>query len=383
VREKLVHRDTFVSDGEVVRRAAEVTPGSRVHARHILLLAPPGSSAPQRDSVRAFAQGLVGRIRRGESFEQLAREHSADRATAEDGGDLGWFGPGELVAELERAAFALPPGSVSDVVESAIGLHIIRVDEVEAQSDDEVRAQVRSYIQQLRVQTADSALIADVEKNAAVHIEEGAAQLARRAAENPGLRLSRRARERALVTYAGGKVTVGEIAEFMQSRANQFRIDILNAPDETLEQNLLAVIAQRELLVAKAREEGIEVTQARQDSLAAELHERVRDVARGLELVEIRTRTGESDEDARERKVQEILGRMISGARDVVPLGSFSFVLREMYSGQVYPTGIEKVVARIAAKRGPPLRPDTAAGGTGGIEDSLTGPLAPLPGGSP
>jgi hypothetical protein len=267
-------------------------------------------------------------------------------------------------------------------VESAVGLHIIRVDQHEAASAQEARAQVRTYIQQQRIQAAESTLVAGVEQGAEVEVVEGAAELVRRAAENPGLRLSRRARGRALVTYKGGKLTVGEIAEFMQSRANQFRIDILNAPDDAIEQNLLMGLAQRELLVEKARQEGLEIPAARQDSLATELRVRLLDAARGLELRDIPARSGESAEEARERRVQEVLGDMIRGARDVMPLGSFSFILRDVYSGQLYPTGVEKVVARVAAERGP-LPPDSIAGAGTSPTGSPPGASTPAPGGAP
>lgn len=64
-----------------------------------------------------LAQSLREQLQAGADFATLAREHSLDRATGEDGGDLGYFPAGFLlVPEIEEAAFALQPGEVSDVI---------------------------------------------------------------------------------------------------------------------------------------------------------------------------------------------------------------------------------------------------------------------------
>lgn len=65
----------------------------------------------------ALAQSLLDQTREGADFAALAREYSVDRATAADGGDLGYFSEGTLlVPELEQAAFALQAGDVSEVI---------------------------------------------------------------------------------------------------------------------------------------------------------------------------------------------------------------------------------------------------------------------------
>jgi parvulin-like peptidyl-prolyl isomerase len=66
---------------------------------------------------QALAQTLLDQVNNGGDFAALAQEHSLDRATAQDGGDLGYFAEGTLlVPELEQAAFSLQPGEVSDVI---------------------------------------------------------------------------------------------------------------------------------------------------------------------------------------------------------------------------------------------------------------------------
>jgi parvulin-like peptidyl-prolyl isomerase len=88
----------------------------QVHARHILV-----------DSA-ATAQALLTQIQGGADFAQIAQQSSRDTVTKANGGDLGWFARGTLVSkEVEDAAFALQPGQLSAVVQSAFGYHIIQM----------------------------------------------------------------------------------------------------------------------------------------------------------------------------------------------------------------------------------------------------------------
>lgn len=73
------------------------------------------------------AQQLLQQIKEGADFAQLAKEHSEDPRSAEQGGNLGWMRHGQMVKEFEQAAFALEVGQVSDVVATDYGFHIIKV----------------------------------------------------------------------------------------------------------------------------------------------------------------------------------------------------------------------------------------------------------------
>lgn len=87
-----------------------------IKARHILV------------ADEATAKEVKSKLDAGGKFEDLAKEYSTD-GSAEQGGDLGWFGPGAMVAEFEEAAYAAEINAISEPVKSQFGFHIIQVTE--------------------------------------------------------------------------------------------------------------------------------------------------------------------------------------------------------------------------------------------------------------
>ena len=88
----------------------------------------PTPSEMAEQSARSEADSVLGEIRSGGDFEELAQVHSDDIGSAELGGDLGWFRRGAMVAEFDDAAFSMMDGQVSDIVETEFGYHIIKIE---------------------------------------------------------------------------------------------------------------------------------------------------------------------------------------------------------------------------------------------------------------
>ncbi len=131
-----------ITDEEVRARydqqIAATPPTNEVKARHILV------------KTKEEADAIIKRLDAGESFEAIAKEVSTDPGSGANGGDLGWFGPGQMVPEFEQAAFALEVGAHSkEPVQSQFGWHVIKVEDKRAQQPpayEQVKEQFRSMI---------------------------------------------------------------------------------------------------------------------------------------------------------------------------------------------------------------------------------------------
>lgn len=104
----------------------------------------------------ATANEVKAKLEAGEDFAELAKEYSTDTATAEAGGDLGYFGKGEMQAAFEEAAFSLEVNTISNPVQTDYGYHIIKVvDHKQAQEAnfEDSKADVKEAIMQEKMQT--------------------------------------------------------------------------------------------------------------------------------------------------------------------------------------------------------------------------------------
>jgi peptidyl-prolyl cis-trans isomerase D len=113
-------------------RSAEFNVPERVRARHILFAIPSEADAGAVAEVRERAEAALARAREGEDFAALASELSEDVGTQGKGGDLGFFGRGQMVGPFEEAAFDLEVGAISEPVQSPFGFHLIKVEERQA-----------------------------------------------------------------------------------------------------------------------------------------------------------------------------------------------------------------------------------------------------------
>jgi len=370
--DSVIQVDTAISETDLHDLYERQAPSARLHARHILLGYPPQATQAQRDSVRAEAEALRKRAVAGEDFAALARRYSQDQGNAQKGGDLGEFGRGDLLPALENAAFALEPGQISPVVESPFGLHIIKLESKTIPPFDSVQNQYRVQVQQRRYQQAESVYVAGLEAKASPKVTDGAADLVRQVASEPDARLSKRARGRALVTYEGGRYTVGQLVEFVQTRSDQWRQAVGGATDEQIE-DFLNTMVQRELMIMKAREAGLEPSQARVDSLVEDTRGRIKQIADEIGVLHLDRAPGEPVAPAVDRAVNDVLDGVVSGAKDVVPLGPIVFQLRERSNVAIYDSGVGDAILRIAQVRAGRSASPAEAGDTAGAAPDTAG----------
>ena len=125
---------------------------NRVHVEHILLMTV-GKPDAEVEEIKKKAQDILNQAKKGANFEELAKKYSEDGGTPgnpgskDKGGDLGWIIQGQTVPEFEKAAFSLPKGSISDLIKTQYGFHIIKIIDKESahtQPFDEVKDSLRA-----------------------------------------------------------------------------------------------------------------------------------------------------------------------------------------------------------------------------------------------
>jgi peptidyl-prolyl cis-trans isomerase C len=148
LKDRALHNDYFkqqvvdkITDADIRARydkeIAAMPPQSEVRARHILV------------KTKEEAEAIIKQLDGGAKFEDVAKEKSTDGSAAQ-GGDLGYFGPGQMVPEFEKAANALEIGKYTETpVQSQFGFHIIKLEDKRTQQPpafDQVKDQVKSIL---------------------------------------------------------------------------------------------------------------------------------------------------------------------------------------------------------------------------------------------
>ena len=121
---------------------------NRVHVEHILFKTV-GKTDAEVAEIRQKAEDVLKKAKAGANFEDLAKKYSEDDGTKVKGGDLGWIVEGQTVPEFQQAAFTLPKGSISDLVKTQYGFHIIKVldhETAHTKSFDEVKSTIQPLV---------------------------------------------------------------------------------------------------------------------------------------------------------------------------------------------------------------------------------------------
>lgn len=138
------------------QNAAQWAGAEERRASHILFNLDPQADSATQDAVQQKAQAVLAEVRQQpERFAALARQHSEDPGSANEGGDLNYFGRNDMVQAFDDAVFSLNKGDISDLVKTDFGWHIIRVTDIKSPptpSFDALRAQIEDDLKNQQAQ---------------------------------------------------------------------------------------------------------------------------------------------------------------------------------------------------------------------------------------
>ena len=180
----LFARKTFLKDIKVTEQEAQAyykahpdmfkTPAdgpNMVRASHILIMVDEKANDAQKKAALDKINGIKAQLDKNPKlFEALAKTESKCPSGA-NGGSLGAFGKGQMVPEFEKAAFALKPGQISDVVKTQFGYHIIRRDAAQQASTipfEQVKDNLIGFMTEQKAVEAERKYMENLEKNAKV-----------------------------------------------------------------------------------------------------------------------------------------------------------------------------------------------------------------------
>jgi len=152
----------------LLKKTGEREARGKVKVAHIMLIAPPSMTEEKRQEKKDQINQIYHQLKQGAPFEKLAREYSDDKSSAQQGGELPWFGTGRMVPAFEEAAFSLDDkGDYTQPVKTPIGWHIIKLLERKTLGTftEEKKELKRKIANNPRYQITQDALIEQLKKN--------------------------------------------------------------------------------------------------------------------------------------------------------------------------------------------------------------------------
>ena len=147
------HTPSEIDEMKSLAKAVDHRFGERVRARHILVRVAPDASKAEKDAALAKIKDAQAALKKGDDFAAVAKKYSDDPGSKDRGGDLGYFGRGDMVPQFDQAVSSLQVGQTSGIVTTEFGYHLIQVQEKKAASPmslDEIKDDLREYLYQQR-----------------------------------------------------------------------------------------------------------------------------------------------------------------------------------------------------------------------------------------
>lgn len=176
IRGRRVGRRVTVTEAEVdayvAANRAKLEAELRYRPRHIAILARPADQPAAWDRAKTDIDELVGRLRAGADFAELARAHSAD-ASAAAGGDLGWLKRGEVQPLFEEPILRLRKGEITEPIRSPAGYHLFHLEEREGLTPEAIaqfRQQARDLLLQKKAQERFDEWVEELRRRALIAV---------------------------------------------------------------------------------------------------------------------------------------------------------------------------------------------------------------------
>ncbi|MDB4908490.1 MAG: PpiC-type peptidyl-prolyl cis-trans isomerase [Gemmatimonadetes bacterium] len=322
--------------------------GGLLAARHILLSFPQGATPAQHDSVKKAAEALRPQVNDA-NFADMAKKHSSDPGSGQNGGDLGVFPKGAMVGPFGNAVAALKPGEISAPVETQFGFHIIQ-----RLTWERAKTAYVAQFAQSHSQVAESTYMAKIDSNANVKVKDGAPALAKAAA----LAISQHRDDNGtLATYNGGALTTGRFVMWLETFPPQARVaqQMQQVPDSLI-RDFIKGIARRDLVLAKADSAKVTLTAEESNGLHKDFGSAVQQIWQLIgvdpKALADSAKSGAERERLAAARVEAYLDRVMAGTAQPIPVPPpLAAVLNMKYESKVNAAGIDRAVERAKVVR--------------------------------
>ncbi|MEE8135227.1 MAG: peptidylprolyl isomerase [Gemmatimonadales bacterium] len=325
------HRTIIISSVAVDPSAVDSAYRAGTHRliKHVLIAVRPDMTPDERAQTRRKAEAMHARLVAGGSWG-AANEHNEDPAARAMDGSLGVIARGRMVTEFEDVAFALAPGELSRVAETAFGFHVVF-----RPSLDEVRTEYTVAVERIETARASDAYLDELVQAWNVRVLPRAPSLMREAAGAP---LRARSSDEVIGSHREGKFSVADFVRWLQVLPLQMQQRVATADDGALNEMARSMI-RNEALVREARANGIELESAVFEDVRTRLSAEIAVVKSALALDSFQEPAGITAE----RYVRQLVGDLESSV--VVPV-FLAGALRNQGDWMVYEPALESVIDR-------------------------------------
>lgn len=317
--------------------------------QHILIMVPPNAAPPvvqqKQNQANTLWRSLVGSG--GTNFAAVAKRTSEDRASQTSGGYLDVGGRGRFVTQFEDAAWRLTPGSMSGVVRSSFGFHIIRRPPLA-----EIRDTFTAGVEHLQAGRSDSTYFATLYRSRKVAIASGAGEAVRSALQD--LDAAGRS-NKTLATYVGGRFEVKDFVRWLFSIDPRYAQMMLTAND-SLVNALLHQLVERTIALREADSSGVQPTDSEWADIRTEYDSTLAVLQRELNLNGAMLHDSATTDEGRSRlamaRVNDYFDRVVTGQAQFLPVPPLlTQVLREKADWSIDADAVQRAVERATALR--------------------------------